>query len=63
MDEKTRAVLDAADKWLAAAEAITAADEDDDRFRSEAEERELDGAEVQLAVAVSEWRAAGRPNS
>lgn len=63
MDEKTRAVLDAADKWLAAAEAITVADEDDDRFRSEAEEWELDGAEVQLVVVVSEWRDAGRPNS
>jgi hypothetical protein len=50
----------AADKWLAAAEAIVSADEE--LRRSEAEEGELDGAEVQLAVAVKEWRAAGRPS-
>jgi hypothetical protein len=56
-------VLDAADRWLAAAEAVTAADEGDDRVRSEAEEWELNAAEVQLAVAVKEWRDAGRPNS
>ena len=62
MDERSRAVLDAADKWLAAAEAITAADEDENRIRSEAEESDLDGAEVQLAVAVKEWRDAGRPS-
>jgi hypothetical protein len=61
MDEQSRAVLDAADKWLAAAEAVVAADEE--RRRSEAEEGELDGAEVQLVVAVKEWRAAGRPKS
>jgi hypothetical protein len=62
MDERSRAVLDAADKWLAAAEAITAADEDENRAGSEAEEWDLDGAEVQLAVAVMTWREAGRPN-
>jgi hypothetical protein len=61
MDEQSRAVLDAADKWLAAAEAVVAADEE--RRRSETEEGELDGAEVQLAVAVKEWRDAGRPKS
>jgi hypothetical protein len=60
MDKKTRDVLDAADKWLAACEAIVAADEE--RSRSEAEEWELDGAEVQLTVAVKEWRNAGRPD-
>jgi hypothetical protein len=63
IDERSRAVLDAADKWLAAAEAITAADEGEDRLRSLAEQGELDGAEVQLAVAVKEWRDAGRPQS
>ena len=29
MDRQTRAMLDAADKWLAAAQAITAADKDE----------------------------------
>jgi hypothetical protein len=60
MGEQSRAVLDAADKWLAAAEAVVAADEE--QRRSEAEEGELDGAEVQLAVAVKDWREAGRPS-
>ena len=63
MDEQIRAVLDAADKWLAAAEVVVAIDEDDDGPRSLSEQGELDGAEVQLAVAVKEWRDAGRPNS
>jgi hypothetical protein len=35
MDQKTRDVLDAADKWLTAAEAMTAADEDWRRTDSE----------------------------
>jgi hypothetical protein len=62
MDERSRAVLDAADKWLAAAEVVVAIDEDDDRPRSLSEQGELDGAEVQLAVAVKEWRDAGWPS-
>jgi hypothetical protein len=60
MDEQIRAVLDTADKWLAAVEAIVAADEEP--RRGEAEEQELDSAEVELAVAVKEWRDAGRPS-
>jgi hypothetical protein len=61
MHAATHAVLDAADNWLAAVQAIRAADESGNRTQSEAQEWELDGAEVQLAAAVQEWRDAGRP--
>jgi hypothetical protein len=60
MDQKTRDVLDAADKWLAAVEAVTAADEAP--RRTEFEQAEIDTAEVDLATAVMVWRNAGRPD-
>jgi hypothetical protein len=61
MHAATHAVLDAADNWLAAVKAIRTADESGNGTQSEAQEWELDGAEVQLAAAVQEWRDAGRP--
>ena len=59
MDEKCRIVLAAADAWLAAIHAIAVADEEP--RRSESEQDTFDTAEVELVVAVMEWRDAGRP--
>jgi hypothetical protein len=61
MDQKTRNVLDAADKWLAAINAVTAAGEGEDRHDGEVEQAELDSAEVALVSATKDWRDAGRP--
>jgi hypothetical protein len=61
MDETLRAVLVAADGWLTAIEAITAADEAEDPHRSEGQEDDFDDAEIALATAVKAWRIAGRP--
>ena len=47
---KTRDVLDAADKWLSALNAVTAADEE--QRRGGPEEATLDAAEVELAAAI-----------
>lgn len=60
MDEKTRAVLTAADSWLAAIQAISAADEA--QRATEAQQSDLDYAEVTLSIAVKEWREVGRPD-
>jgi hypothetical protein len=60
MGETTRDVLDAADKWLSALNAVTAADEG--QRRSGPEQATLDAAEVELAAAIMDWRAAGRPD-
>ena len=60
MNESSRAVLAAADWWLTAAEAMTAADEN--QRRTEDQQGALDGAEVALAAAVMTWREAGRPS-
>ena len=60
MDHKTRAVLDAADKWLSALDAVTAADKEPRRNNSE--QATLDAAEVELAAAIMDWRDAGRPD-
>jgi hypothetical protein len=48
------AVLEAADRWLAAAEAVASADEIP--RRTDAEQGELDSAEVILAAVVKAWR-------
>jgi hypothetical protein len=58
MDERSRGVLAAADSWLTAMQAMTAADEA--QRRTEGEELDLDEAEVVLAAAVLAWRDAGR---
>ena len=50
MGDKTRDVLDAADKWLSALNAVTAADEE--QSRGGPEEATLDAAEVELAAAI-----------
>ena len=60
MDEKTRDVLDVAEKWLGAVEAVTAADEAQRQRGSE--QAELDPAEVDLATAIMVWRNAGWPD-
>jgi hypothetical protein len=60
MDEKSRDVLDAAERWLMAVQAKTTAD--GELRRDESEQAELDAAEVDLAVAVMVWRNAGRPD-
>jgi hypothetical protein len=60
MDAISRDVLVAADAWFSAVQAVTAADEE--RLRSDREEEALDGAEIELAVAVMAWRNAGRPD-
>jgi hypothetical protein len=56
MDERSRAVLAAADRWLSAVHAITAADEA--QRGTEDQQLDLDDAEVALAAAVSAWREA-----
>jgi hypothetical protein len=50
MSEKSRYVVAAADEWLTAIAAITAADEA--RRRTVAQQDDLDAAEVALAAAV-----------
>jgi len=60
MDRKSRDVLDAAESWLMAVQAKTAAGEEQRRDESEA--AELDAAEVDLATAIMVWRNAGRPD-
>jgi hypothetical protein len=58
MDERSRNVLAAADSWLNAMQAITAADE---AQRGTVDQQlDLDDAEVMLAAAILAWRAAGR---
>jgi hypothetical protein len=59
MSEKSRYVVAAADEWLTAITAITAADEA--QRRTVAQQDDLDAAEVALAAAVMNWRDAGRP--
>jgi hypothetical protein len=59
MDERARAVLAAADRWLSAVKAITAADEA--QRGTEDQQLDLDEAEVALAAAVSAWRDARDP--
>jgi hypothetical protein len=59
MDQKSRDLLDAADKWFAATEDMAAAEEA--RSESEAQQEDLHEAEIDLAVAVMAWRLAGRP--
>ena len=58
MDDTTRGVLAAADSWLTAMQAITAADEA--QRATEDQQFDLDDAEVVLAAAVLAWRDAGR---
>lgn len=58
MDSKSRDVLDAADRWLAAADALAGREGQDDG----SEECELDEAESGLVDAVKAWRVAGRPS-
>jgi hypothetical protein len=60
MDEKTRAVLTVADSWLAAIQAIRAADEA--QRATDAQQSDVDDAEVALSLAVKEWREVGRPD-
>lgn len=60
MNEKTRDVLDAAEKWLSALDDVRTADEE--QRRSDSEQEALDSAEVELAVAILAWRDAGRPD-
>jgi hypothetical protein len=50
MDEKARAVLDAADWWLSTVQAMSAADEA--RRGTEDHQVDIDAAEVSLTVAV-----------
>jgi hypothetical protein len=54
MDEKSRAVLAAADRGLGAVQAMTAADEA--QCGIEDQQLDLDEAEVVLAAAVLAWR-------
>jgi hypothetical protein len=60
MHDKTRDVLDAADKWFAAVNAVSAADEEP--RRREAEQAILDTAEIELAGAIMDWHQAGKPD-
>lgn len=62
MDEKTRNILTAADKWLTAINAVTAAGEGQNPHDAESEQTYLDAAEVELAAAILNWRLAGRPD-
>jgi len=61
MNEKSRDVLNAADRWLAAIAVVRAADEA--RRRSDFEQEALDYAEVCLATTVMDWRDAGCPDA
>jgi hypothetical protein len=58
MDDTTRGELAAADSWLTAMQAITAADKA--QRATEDQQLDLDDAEVMLAAAVLAWRDAGR---
>jgi hypothetical protein len=60
MQTKTREVMDAAERWLSAVHAVTAADQAG--RRSDPEQAALDTAEVELATAIMDWRNAGRPD-
>ncbi len=67
MDQKSRDVLDAAERWLLAAHAKTTADgeqptADGEQRPDGSEQAELDAAEVDLATAIMVWRNAGRPD-
>jgi PBP1b-binding outer membrane lipoprotein LpoB len=54
LTQEAAAVLDAADNWLTAVEAITEADET--QQRTSHEQDRLDTAEVALADVVKTWR-------
>ncbi len=60
MDQKSRDVFDAAERWLMAVQAKTVAG--GEQRRDESEQAELDAAEVDLATAIMVWRNAGRPD-
>jgi hypothetical protein len=60
MGQKSRDVFDAAERWLMAVQAKTAAD--GEQRRDESEQAEVDAAEVDLATAIMVWRNAGRPD-
>jgi hypothetical protein len=60
MQTKTREVMDAAERWLSAVDAVTAAHQAG--RRSDPEQVVLGTAEVELAVAIMDWRNAGRPD-
>jgi hypothetical protein len=60
IDRKARAVVTAADNWLAAIQAMSAADEA--QRGTATQQSDLDDAEVALSLAVKEWRGAGRPD-
>ena len=55
---QSRDVLAAADNWLAAIQAMTAADEA--QCGTEDQQLDLDDAEVALVVAIKLWRERGR---
>ncbi len=57
MNQKSRDVLEAAERWLMAVQAKTAAD--GELRRDESEQAELDAAEVDLATAIMVWRMPG----
>ena len=59
MDQKSRDVLGAADRWLTAVEAMDVADKEQRRDGSE--RAELDFAQLDLSTAIMVWRNAGRP--
>jgi hypothetical protein len=59
MDQTSRDVLAAADRWQTAVEALTAADKEG--RRNGPERAELDAAQVDLFSAMIVWRNAGRP--
>jgi hypothetical protein len=52
--------MDAAERWLSAVHAVTAADQAG--RRSDPEQAALVTAEVELAVAIMDRRNAGRPD-
>ena len=60
LTEKSRDVLVAADNWLTAIHVVTTADET--QRGTEAQQLDLDDAEIALVVAVRAWRDAGRPD-
>jgi hypothetical protein len=58
MDQTSRDVLGAADRWLTAVEAMTAAEE---QRRDGSQQAELEAAEIDLSTSIMVWRNAGRP--
>jgi hypothetical protein len=54
LDDRSRDVLVAADNWLTAIQAMTAADEA--QYGTEDQQLDLDDAEVALVVAIKVWR-------